>query len=119
MHHAEIDHWYEQFERLGIRRYMTFATFMHDPARHVAQFEHHDSTEGFRPLLPEQTGVLAEVDLQEECLEMQQHREDIERAMRDPSLLGSIRELEQRVAHLRRIENGHPYEPMRHQRHPR
>lgn len=116
MHHAEIEYWAALYERRGLHRYMTFATFMRSPALHV---ERMDGVEGYRPLLPQQQGVAAELDLADECRRMQERREELEDAMRDPELLKTIEELERRVAHLRRVENGHPFEPMRHQRHPR
>lgn len=95
-----LEHWADEFVRLGYARYMTLEQFLRDPAGNVERI---DGLENFRPLLPAQ---------------MRAARCALRVAPQPRSLLEVIDELELTVANLP-LRNGHPFAPMKHHAHPR
>lgn len=97
----EFDYWADLFTTHGLRRYMPFAVFMRDPQRHVREILDQD----YRPLLPDQQAVAANVKAGEYDV--------LEKAC--DGLETALTELEQSVEELGR-NNGRYYERMKHHR---
>lgn len=89
---SELEYWGDVFVMHGLKRYLTFACFMQAPAKYF-----HEITGGeYRPLLLCQQLVATRIQKQFKDLD------------------AAIDELEAQVEHLRRIENGHCYEQLKH-----
>jgi hypothetical protein len=88
----QLEYWADVFCLHAISKYMTLAAFLEHPEKYFREITGGD----YRPLLPRQKGVVARI-----------HR-------RFDDLDAAIDELEAQVEGLRRIENGHCYEQLKH-----
>ncbi len=88
----QLEYWADVFCMHGIGKYMTLPAFLEHPEKYFREITGGD----YRPLLPRQKVVVARI-----------HR-------RFDDLDAAIDELEAQVEHLRRIENGHCYEQLKH-----
>lgn len=90
----QLEYWGEQFTRHGIDRYITFDAFMVNPQKNWDEI----MTGRYRPLTVE---------------------ERVERNRKRAQSVGSgldnaLDRLEREIEHMRRIDNGHPYEQLKH-----
>lgn len=88
----QLEYWGDKFTCHNLQRYMTFSAFMVDPAKHWDEIMHGH----YQPLLRKQ----------------KEARERIDRA--SGGLEATLNRLERQVEGLRRIDNGHPYEQLKH-----
>lgn len=87
----QLEYWGNKFTRHGLERYMTFDAFMRNPRKYWLEI----MGGPHRPLLPEQRNMRRLIDL-------------------DTGLETALERLEREVDGLRRIDNGQPYEPLKH-----
>lgn len=93
----ELDYWGDLFECHQLHRYMTFGQFIADPKQRLEDILQAD----YRPLLTKQREVSKRLLALTASIEAELDR------------------LESTVEDMRRIDNGHLYEPLKHHSHPR
>jgi len=88
----QLEYWGNKFTRHGLERYMTFDAFMRNPRKYWLEI----MGGPHRPLLPQQRDMRRRIDRASGGLE------------------NTLSRLEQKIEGLRRIDNGHPYEQLKH-----
>lgn len=89
---SELEYWGDVFVLNGLKHYMTFSCFMQAPAKYFQEITGRE----YRPLLLRQRLAAARIH------------------QRFADLDAAIDEMEAQVEHLRRIQNGHCYEQLKH-----
>lgn len=88
----QLEYWGNKFTSHNLQRYMTFSAFMVAPRKHWDEIMNGQHL----PLLAKQREARDRID--EVC----------------GPLTGALNRLERTVEDLRRIDNGHPYEQLKH-----